>query len=129
MLSYVLLRLARIWGDDELERRGVSVLRLVRDSLTRSPSAFGWLLVALDQHLAPRREVAIVGSPGAPVARAAVEAAAATDVLAFGPAEEIPLLTGRTEVDGRTAVYLCERFACSLPVTDPALIDRPPPTI
>ena len=34
MLAYVLLRLARIWGDDELERRGVSVLRLVRDALT-----------------------------------------------------------------------------------------------
>ena len=31
MLAYVLLRLGRIWGDDELEQRGVSVLRLVRD--------------------------------------------------------------------------------------------------
>ena len=70
MLAYVLLRLARIWGDDELERRGVSVLRLVRDSLTRAPSAFGWLLVALDQHLAPaprardRRLPATRPSPG-----------------------------------------------------------------
>ena len=112
MLAYVLLRLARIWGDDELERRGVSVLRLVRDALTRAPSAFGWMLVALDQHLAPHREVAVVGSPHAPVAQAAREAAAPTDVIAFGPADGIPLLAGRTEVDGRTAVYLCERFAC-----------------
>jgi uncharacterized protein YyaL (SSP411 family) len=45
-------------------------------------------------------------------------------VLAFGPAEDIPLLTGRTEVDGRTAVYLCERFACRLPVTEPELVLR-----
>ena len=29
MLAYVLLRLARIWGDDELERRAVCVFRLV----------------------------------------------------------------------------------------------------
>ncbi len=120
MLAYVLLRLARIWGDDELERRGVSVLRLVRDSLTRAPSAFGWGLVALDQHLAPHRELAIVGSVDAPVARAALEAAASTDVVAFGPAGDIPLLAGRTAVDGRTAVYVCERFTCALPVTDPA---------
>ena len=120
MLAYVLLRLARIWGDDELERRGVSVLRLVRDSLTRAPSAFGWGLVALDQHLAPHRELAIVGSVDAPVARAALEAAASTDVIAFGPAGDIPLLAGRTAVDGRTAVYVCERFTCALPVTDPA---------
>ena len=120
MLAYVLLRLARIWGDDELERRGVSVLRLVRDSVTRAPSAFGWGLVALDQQLAPHRELAIVGSVDAPVARAALEQAASTDVIAFGPAGGIPLLAGRTEVDGRTAVYVCERFTCALPVTDPA---------
>ena len=125
MLAYVLLRLARIWGDDELEQRGVGVLRLVRDELTRAPSAFGWLLVALDQHLAPHREIAIAGDRDAPVAHAAVDAAAPTDVIAFGPSEAIPLLSGRTEVDGRTAVYLCERFACALPVTEPERVRRP----
>jgi uncharacterized protein len=125
MLAYVLLRLARIWGDDELERRGVGVLRLVRDELTRAPSALGWLLVALDQHLAPHREIAIVGDAAAPVARAAVSGAAPTDVIAFGPAEDVPLLAGRTEVDGRTAVYLCESFVCGLPVTEPERVRRP----
>ena len=125
MLAYVLLRLARIWGDDELERQGVSVLRLVRESLDRAPSAFGWLLVALDQHLAPHRELAIVGEHDAPVAIAAVAQAQPTDVIAFGPSANVPLLAGRTEVEGRTAVYLCERFACALPVTEPALVRRP----
>jgi uncharacterized protein len=122
MLAYVLLRLARIWGDNELERRAVSVLRLARDALVRVPSSFGWLLVALDQYLAPHREVAIVGAPDAPVARAALAATAPTDVVAFGPSENIPLLAGRTEVDGRPAVYLCERFACGLPITEPELL-------
>jgi uncharacterized protein YyaL (SSP411 family) len=122
MLAYVLLRLARIWGDDELERRGVSVLRIVRDALTRAPTAFGWLLVALDQHLALHREIAIAGPPDAPVARAAVAAAAETDVIAFGPADDVPLLAGRTEVEGKAAVYVCERFVCALPVTDPAAL-------
>jgi uncharacterized protein YyaL (SSP411 family) len=121
MIAYVLLRLARIWGDDELERRGVSVLRIVRDALPRAPSAFGWLLVALHQHLAPHRELAIAGPPDAPVAIAAVESAAETDVIAFGPADGVPLLAGRSEVDGKAAVYVCERFVCALPVTDPAL--------
>ena len=120
MLAYVLLRLARIWGDDELEQRGVSVLRIVRDALVRAPSAFGWLLVALDQHLAPHRELAIAGAPDAAVARAAVAAAAPTDVIAFGPADDVPLLAGRGEVDGLATVYLCQNFACELPVTDPA---------
>jgi len=117
MLAYVLLRLARIWGDDELERRGVSVLRLVRAGLTRSPTSFGWMLVALHQHLAPHRELAIVGDPRAPVVQRALAEAAPTDVIAFGPADGVPLLEGRTEVDGKTAVYVCERFACALPLT------------
>ncbi len=118
MLAYVLLRLARIWGDDELERLGVSALRLVRDAMTRAPTSFGFTLVALHQHLAAHRELAIVGDAEAPVAVRHVAAAAPTDVIAFGPADEVPLLAGRADVDGKTAVYVCERFACALPVTD-----------
>jgi uncharacterized protein len=117
MLAYVLLRLARLWGDEELERRAVSVLRLVRDQLARVPTSFGWALVALHQHLARHRELAIVGDPAAPVAVRALGDAASTDVIAFGPGEGIPLLEGRTLVDGKTAVYVCERFACALPLT------------
>jgi uncharacterized protein YyaL (SSP411 family) len=120
MLAYVLLRLGRIWDDGELERSAVGVLRLVRDALGRAPGAFGWMLVALDQYLAPRRELAIAGSPSDAVAVAALAQAKATDVVAFGPAEDVPLLVGRGTVEGRTAVYACERFACRAPVTDPA---------
>ena len=118
MLAYVLLRLARIWGDDELELLGVSALRLVRDAMVRAPTSLAFALVALHQHLAPRRELAIVGDPSAPVAREHVARAAPTDVIAFGPADGIPLLAGRGTVGGKTAVYVCERFACALPVTD-----------
>ena len=37
MLAWVLLRLARIWGDDELERRACPVFRLVEPALRRAP--------------------------------------------------------------------------------------------
>src|SRR5258708_4297313 len=40
MLAHVLLRLARIWGDDELERRAVGVLRLGASALSPAPAAF-----------------------------------------------------------------------------------------
>jgi uncharacterized protein len=118
MLAFVLLRLARIWGDDELERTAVGALRLVRDLLPRAPAAFGWALCAVDLHLSPPRELAIVGDLQADVARAALRGFDPNAVAAFGPAEDVPLLAGKTLVDGRPAVYICERFACRAPVTD-----------
>jgi hypothetical protein len=123
MLAYVLLRLARIYGDDELERRAVSVFRLVPDALGRVPSSFGWTLVALDLHFAPPREVAIVGPPDAQVARAALARWDPRAVVAFGPADDVPLLEGKGLVDGRPAVYVCERFACRAPVTEPSELE------
>jgi uncharacterized protein len=120
MLAFVLLRLARIWGDDELEREAVGALRLVRDLLPRAPSAFGWALCALDLHLSPPRELAIVGGADTDVAHAALRGFDPNAVVAFGPADDIPLLEGKSLVAGKPAVYVCERFACRAPVTDAA---------
>jgi uncharacterized protein YyaL (SSP411 family) len=120
MLAFVLLRLARIWGDDELERRAVDVLRLVGDVIRRAPAAFGWALCALDLHLSPPRELAILGPPESQVARAALRGFDPNAVVAFGPSDGVPLLEGKTLVDGKPTVYACERFACRAPVTDPA---------
>jgi uncharacterized protein YyaL (SSP411 family) len=119
MLALVLLRLARIYGDDELERQAVAVFRLIHQALSRAPSAFGHALCALDFHFAPPRELAIVGAPDDDVARAALAPFDPNAVVAFGPADGIPLLEGKGFVDGRAALYVCERFVCRSPITDP----------
>ena len=119
MLAYVLLKLARIYGDDELERCAVGVFRLVHQALSRVPAAFGHALTALDLHFSARREIAILGPVDAPVARAALEPFEPNSVVAVGPADEIPLLAGKGLVDGKPAVYLCEHFACQAPITKP----------
>jgi len=122
MLAHVLLRLSRIYGDDELERRAVGVLRLVRPALERAPAAFGWSLCALDLWLSPPRELALVGPVDSEIARAALGPWQPSTVVAVGPAIGVPLLEGKSLVDGKPAVYVCERFACQAPVTDPALL-------
>ncbi len=124
MLAHVLLRLARIDGDDGLEQRAVGVLRLLRDTIPRAPSAFGWGLVTLALHLSPPRELAVIGPVDAPVARAALAGWDPNAVVAVGPAEGVPLLEGKGLVDGQPAVYVCERFACLAPETDPAAFAR-----
>ena len=81
------------------------------------PRAFAWALCTLDLHLSPPRELAIVGDVGSEVARAALAPFQPATVVAVGPSDEVPLLAGKTLVDGRPAVYVCERFACRAPVT------------
>ena len=91
----LLLRLARIYGDAELERRAVGVFRLVGQALPRAPQFFGHALCALDLHFSPPRELAIVGPPDSEVARAALTPFDPNAVVAFGPAEGVPLLEGK----------------------------------
>jgi hypothetical protein len=123
MLAWVLLRLGRIWGDDDLERQAVSVFRLVEPALRRAPGAFAWALCGLDLYLSPPREIAIAGDAGSPVARAALAPFQPGTVVAVGPSEDVPLLAGKDFVDGKPAVYVCERFACRAPVTDAAALN------
>jgi uncharacterized protein YyaL (SSP411 family) len=130
LLAGVLLRLARLWGDDDLERKAVGVFRLAYPLLVRAPAAVGQLLADLDLHFSPPREVAVVGPPDDPTTeelrRAVLDPWEPHQVVAFSSgagdpaAELVPLLAGKDLVDGRPAVYVCERFACRAPVTSAA---------
>ena len=55
------------------------------------------------------------------LAAQAIRTGDADIVLAGGPEDSPspPLLAGRTAVDGMPAAYVCENFACQLPVTTP----------
>jgi uncharacterized protein len=118
MAAFVLLRLARIYGDAELEKHAVGVFRLARPYLERAPHAVGHLLCALHLHFSPPREVAVVGE-SEELRRAALAGYRPSTVFAFSadPTDRVPLLAGRDLVDGKPAAYVCESFACRRPVT------------
>jgi uncharacterized protein YyaL (SSP411 family) len=118
MIALVLLRLARIWGDGELERAAVAVFRLARPFMERAPGAVPHLLSALDLHLSPPREIAVVGE-SEELRQAALAGFQPNTVFAFSaaPTDRVPLLAGKDLVDGKPAAYVCERFACQAPVT------------
>ena len=119
MLASVLIRLGRIWGDDELAERGTGVLRLLAAPMERIPRMFSWALCTLHLALSAPRELAVVGDVRSDVARAALAPFDPATVVAVGPSDEIPLLEGKQLVEGRPAVYVCERFACRAPATRP----------
>jgi uncharacterized protein YyaL (SSP411 family) len=129
MAAFVLLRLARVYGDPELERHAVGVFRLARAYLERVPSAVGHLLCALDLHFSPPREIAVVG-PSEELREAALAGYQPNTVFAFAaePTDDVPLLAGKGLVDGKPAAYVCENFACQRPVTDAGELDSVPVT-
>ena len=118
--AYGLLRLAALTGEHEYERRAVGVFRLLHEVAFKHPQAFAHLLQALDFHFAAVREVALVGADTRPLERVVRGRFRPHLVLAGGEEDGVPLLAGRTPVDGRPAAYVCERFACQRPVTQPA---------
>ncbi|MGZ8621804.1 MAG: thioredoxin domain-containing protein [Solirubrobacterales bacterium] len=128
-----LLRLSELTGERSYEDRAVGVLRLFVPAAVRHPGAFGHLLQALDFHLSPTREVALVAPADADLSTGLAELKAVVWssfrphlVLAGGPegSERPELLRGRASVEERPAAYVCERFACTAPVTGADELER-----
>jgi uncharacterized protein YyaL (SSP411 family) len=127
MAASVLLRLGALTGEGRYRDLAEAALRQAQPMMGAYPTAFAQWLSALDFALAAPREVAIVGDLQAADTRRLLEVAAKpyrpNQVLAAGPAGEsspVPLLAGREPQDGRAAAYVCEHFACRMPVTAPA---------
>ena len=121
--AYGLLRLAALTGEAAYEERAVGILRLLHEPATRYPQAFGHLLQALDFHLAPVKEVALVGE-SASMERLVRGRFRPHIVLAGGEPDGVPLLRDRPPVDGRATAYVCERFVCQAAVTEPEELER-----
>jgi hypothetical protein len=119
-----LLRLAALTGERAYEEQAEGVFRLFAKTATQHPESFAHLLRALDFHLAPTREVALVGDDVGELAAVVRSTLRPHLVLAAGPEgeEDPPLLRDRTAIDGRPAAYVCENFGCRLPVTEPSAL-------
>jgi uncharacterized protein YyaL (SSP411 family) len=117
--AYGLLRLALLTGEYEYEQRAIGIFRLLHEIAPQHPQAFAHLLQAIDFHLGPVKEIALVGEDIGPLERVVRGRFRPHVVLAGGDGDGVPLLEGRTPMDGQAAAYVCERFACKRPVTEP----------
>jgi uncharacterized protein YyaL (SSP411 family) len=117
--AFGLLRLAALTGERAYEDAAVGVFRLFAGPASQHPEAFGHLLRAIDFHLSPTKEVALVGEDLTELAAAVHSAFRPHLVLAGGPeGSKLPqLLADRPTIDGKSAAYVCEGFTCKQPVT------------
>ena len=129
----LLQRLALLTENQEYGRKAVTVFRLLRDQMARYPSAFGYLLGALDFYLSTPKEIVVVGQSDADDSLALLREVwkryLPNKVIVQSEADEeageeaagvVPLLRERTALGGRATAYVCENYSCLQPVTTPA---------
>jgi uncharacterized protein YyaL (SSP411 family) len=127
MAATALVRLSRLTGREDFEATAREALKAVEGVMRQYPTAAGQSLIALDILLAPPREIAVIAGddpaefqavlvaladrflPGAVIAPAPTPASPQLGQL-------VPLLADRPAREGRTTIYVCERFACQAPV-------------
>jgi uncharacterized protein YyaL (SSP411 family) len=128
----VLLRLALIFDQAEYRARAEAVLGSLAPFMARYPTGFGRYLAAAEFALSTPKEIALVGEPDAPdtqALRAAIfQPYRPNKVVVLRrpdeaePAIASPLLEQRAQIGGAATAYVCEHYACKLPVTDAAAL-------
>ena len=122
-IIHALVAAHALTGEGRYRQAAEEALATVAPLAAQAPRFAGWSLAAATTMADGPEEIAVVGPAG--TARDALAAAArrrpgAIVIAADGPVEGIPLLDGRTAVDGRPAAYVCRGFVCERPVTDSA---------
>ena len=122
MAATSLLRLAALSGRTDFRDHGEQTLRTFAGMMAEAPTGGGQMLTALDSHLGPSKEVAVIG--GGEPARRVLSAVrerflpnvviAAHDPATGAPPETIPLLHDRP-ARGDVTTYVCQNFACEAP--------------
>jgi uncharacterized protein YyaL (SSP411 family) len=124
----VLLKLSRLSGDEKYEKFAVTVLRLAASQIRRSPQGFGRALASLEFHLSETQEVVILGDPGNELERELWTRYLPTKVAVVARtdpgADALPILAGRSRIDGKATAYVCRNFTCRQPVTSVDDLER-----
>ena len=132
--SDVLLRLAVFTGNNDYSAKATVPLRSLHQAMSQSPGGTGHWLSALDFYVSPPKEIAVIGPRDDPTTQALLDTvfhrflpnkAVMGVETPLIPADDnseadIPLLAGRGMVGGLPSAYVCQNYACQLPVTDPA---------
>jgi uncharacterized protein YyaL (SSP411 family) len=125
----VLLRLALLTGDEEMDRRARRILRAVAPAFERQPTAYGRMLSTADRALGEPIDAVIAAPADGDVAAVRLARAVAgpfTPDLVIGvvvpdaPHADWPLFADKGARGGAATAYVCRGYTCDAPTTDPA---------
>ncbi|MDX6371453.1 MAG: uncharacterized protein QOD98_441 [Nocardioidaceae bacterium] len=120
-MVHALVDVHAMTGEGRYRTVAEEALATVATLAEKAPRFAGWSLAAAQTMVSGGPlEVAVVGPSGAErtaLALLARQHPGAVVVEADGPRDDVPLLSGRTPVDGRPAAYVCRGFVCARPVT------------
>lgn len=124
-----LLRFSKMLADEQASAKAERIFNQSSRTLDGMPAAVPQLLVAISYSLAFGRQIVVAGTPGAPDTEALIAAARRgfhpdqVILLADGSegqtwlSERVPALAGMKPIGGMAALYRCESFTCSAPLT------------
>lgn len=121
MAVLVLIRLASMLGREDLRAAADRAIRAFSSRLRLAPHSLPQMLVAYMQSKAKPMQIVLAGdSAGEDMARMLAEVRRLflpykTVMIANS---ELPLTASMIAVDGKATAYVCENFACQLPVTE-----------
>ena len=109
-----------ITGNNEYLSQANEILDELSGLMAAAPRALSSALRAL-MGMEGAKEYAVVG-PGSELHHFVLRLPDDGSVISAGNPGETALLKGREMLDGKSTVYLCERFSCKLPVTSLAAL-------
>ncbi len=121
-MVHALVTYAALTGEGSYRTAAEQALGVLGRIAERAPRFAGWSLAAAQLMQGGPVEIAVVGRPGPgrdALERAARRRPGAVVVVGEPGRTDLPLLSGRDEVDGRPAAYVCRDFVCERPVTEP----------
>ena len=129
MAASVLLKLSLLMGDGNYWRIAEESIATMSKFMSQYPSGFAQWLNAASFLLSEPREIALIGNHEelAPLLEVIRNHYRPFQVVAAGDGGEgapLPLLENRFRVDGKGTAYVCRRFICQAPVTDPQELAR-----
>ena len=120
-MVHALVEAHALTGEGRYRQAAEEALATVAALAEKAPRFAGWSLAAAQTMSNGPLEVAVVGPAGPDrdaLAGVARQQPGAVVVVADGPRDDIPLLSGRTPVEDRAAAYVCRSQVCERPVTD-----------